>query len=84
MSQEIKLFELSTLLIAFILGWLLYLTIAFRIRSEMFPEMSSQTWYSKILRVVTKLEEKVFFTLAVSLLLLIVLSFSIKVILSID
>ena len=45
-SKENKSFELENLLIAFILGPFLYLTIAFRIVSKIFPEMSSQSWYS--------------------------------------
>ena len=51
--------------------------------SEIFSEMPSQPWYSGTLRLNTMLEKKVFITLAVSLSLLITLSFSIKVILSV-
>ena len=46
--------------------------------------MSSQWWYSETLRSITMLEKKVFIILASSLSLLIILSFSIKVILSVD
>ena len=83
-QKKNKSFELETFLITFMLGLFLYLTKAFRIGSEIFPEMSSYSWYSGTLRLITMLEKKAFIILAVSLSLLIILSFSINVILSVD
>ena len=76
-SKGNKSFELQTLLIAFVLGWFLYLIIGFRIGSEIFYKYL-QLWYSGTLRLVTMLEKKTFITLAASLSLLIILSFLIK------
>ena len=56
-SKENKSFELQTLLIAFVLGWFLYLIIGFRIGSEIFYKYL-QLWYSGTLRLVTMLEKK--------------------------
>ena len=59
--------EKKTLLIAFILSRLRFLTIAFRIGFEIIPEMPSKSWYLGTLRLITMLEKKGFFMLAVSL-----------------
>ena len=64
-SKENKSFELEALLMAFALGWFLYLAIAFRIGSKIFLQMPSQSWYSGTLRLITMLEKKVFILLAV-------------------
>ena len=75
---------LSNLSIAFILGWSLYFRIDFKTGSLTSLEIGSDTRYSGILRLLIMVEKKVFKTLAVLLLVLMILSFSIKVIFSSD
>ena len=58
------------------LGWYLYLTKAFRIGSEIFPEMCSQSWYSGTLRLVTMLEKNVLYYIIVNKFIIFYQSYS--------
>ena len=77
-----KLFDLAIFSIVFILGWSLYTRIDFKTGSPTSFEIGSDTWYSGILRLLRMVEKKVLKTLAVLLPVLMILSFSIKVIFS--
>ena len=64
------------------LGWFLYFSTDFKTGSLINSERGSRLLYSRIFRLLIIFEKKVFKTRAVSLLLLIISSFSIKVIFS--
>ena len=74
------LFSLKIFSIAFILGWSLYFRIDFRTGSLISLEIESDTGYSGILRLLMMVEKKVFKALAVLVSVLMILSFSIKVV----
>ena len=79
-----RLFGLAIFSIALILGWSLYFRVHFKAGSLTSFEIGSDTWYSGISRLPMMIEKKVFKALAVLLSVLMILSFSIKVIFSSD
>ena len=71
-------FEFQNFLIATILGWFRYLTIAFRNGSLIFSQIASSTLYCLMSRFWTVFEKKVLKILAVPFSLLLISSFSIR------
>ena len=74
------MFSIEIFSIAFILGWSIYFRIDFKTRSLISLEIGSDTGYLRILILLMMVEKKVFKIWTVLVSVLMVLSFSLRVI----